>query len=127
MDIHVQRKSHISLREQIKRQIIALIENQTILPGQALLSARDLSNLIHVNRNTITQTYKELESEGILNIVIGSGTYVREGLDLKSKKKLDQVFDESVQQAMQIGFSKSEIIEHFIGRLSSLPSEIMDK
>ena len=127
MNIHVQRKSHISLREQIKRQIMALIENQTILPGQALLSARDLSNLIHVNRNTITQTYKELESEGILNIVIGSGTYVREGLDLKSKKKLDQVFDESVQQAMQIGFSKSEIIEHFIGRLSALPFEIMDK
>ncbi len=127
MKIHIQRKSHISIREQIKRQILALIENKTLLPGQALLSARDLSNLIHVNRNTITQTYKELESEGILKIVIGSGTFVREGLVLKSKKKLDKVFNESVRQAMQLGFSKSEINEHFLGRLSTLPTEIIDK
>ncbi len=127
MKILIQRKSHISLREQIKRQILALIENQTLLPGQALLSARDLSSLIHVNRNTITQAYKELESEGILEIVTGSGTYVRQDLVLKSKKKLDQVFNDSVQQAMQLGFSKSEFIEHFLGRLSVLPTEIMDK
>lgn len=127
MKIHIQRKSHISLREQIKRQILTLIENKTLLPGQALLSARDLSNLIHVNRNTITQTYKELESEGILKIVTGSGTFVREDLVLKSKKKLDKVFNEFVRQAMQLGFSESEINDHFLGRLSTLPAEIMEK
>lgn len=127
MKIQVQRKSHISLREQIKKQVIVLIENRDLLPGHALPSARDLSNLIHVNRNTITQAYKELESEGILEIVIGSGTYVRKGLVLKSKKKLDHVFNESVQQAMQLGFSKSEIMAHFLHRLSAFPAEIMDK
>ena len=110
MKIQIQQKSRLSLREQIKRQIMGLIENRHLLPGQALLSARDLSSLIHVNRNTITHAYKELESEGILEIIVGSGTYVRHGLVLKSKQKLDQVFDASVQKALEFGFSKSEII-----------------
>jgi DNA-binding transcriptional regulator YhcF (GntR family) len=126
MKLQVQRKSPISLREQIKRQILALIENQNLLPGQALMSARDLSSLIHVNRNTITQAYKELESEGILEIVIGSGTYVKQGLILKPKKKLDQIFNEAVQQSIRLGFSKSEVIEHFLSRLSALPAEVME-
>lgn len=127
MKILVQKKSYISLREQIKRQILVLIENQELCPGQALLSARDLSNLIHVNRNTITQAYKELESEGILEIVIGSGTYVKQGLILKSKKKLDEIFNDAVQQSIQSGFSKLEVMEHFLSRLSTFPAGRTDK
>ncbi len=127
MKIQIQKKSRIRLREQIKRQILGLIENKNLVPGQALLSARDLSHLIHVNRNTITQAYKELESEGILEIVIGSGTYVKKGLILKSKKELDRIFNESVRDAMQLGFSKSDIMEHFLNRLSSFPTGITDK
>ena len=123
----IQRKIHISLREQIKRHIIALIENQELRPGQALLSARDLSNLIRVNRNTITQAYKELESEGKLEIVVGSGTYVKPGLVLKPKKKLDEIFNAAVQQSIKLGFLKSEVMDHFLGRLSAFPAEAMDK
>ncbi len=127
MKIHVQTKSHISLREQIKKQVLFLIENQSLLPGQALLSARDLSNLIQVNRNTVTHAYKELESEGILEIVIGSGTYVKQGLVLKSKKQLDLVFNDSIKQCMQLGFSQVEIMEYFLSRFSTFSTEILDK
>lgn len=127
MEMLLQRKSHISLREQIKRQILFLIENEELRPGKALLSARDLSNLIHVNRNTVTQAYKELESEGILEIVIGSGTFVKQGLILKPKKKLDDIFNDAMQQTIQLGFSKSEVVEHFLGRLSTFPAGITHK
>jgi DNA-binding transcriptional regulator YhcF (GntR family) len=127
MNISIQRKSHISLREQIKRNIIALIENESLRPGQVLLSARNLSNLIRVNRNTITLAYKELESEGILEIVIGSGTYVKQDLVLKPKKKLDAIFNDALQQSIKLGFSISEVMEHFLVRLSTFPVETMDK
>ncbi|OPY84360.1 MAG: HTH-type transcriptional repressor YtrA [Smithella sp. PtaU1.Bin162] len=127
MKILIQKKSHISLREQIKRQILILIENQELMSGQALPSARDLSKLINVNRNTITQAYKELESDGILEIIIGSGTYVKQGLIMKSKRKLDQIFNDAIQQSIELGFKKAEVMEHFLSRLSTLPASIMNK
>ena len=127
MTFTVTRKSQISLREQIKRQILLLIENQNLSPGQSLPSARDMSRLIRVNRNTITQAYKELESEGILEIIIGSGTYVKKGLVLKPKKKLDQVLDKAIRHSMEFGFTKTEVMEYFINRLATLPASGMDK
>lgn len=123
MELMITKKSPLSIREQIKRQVRLLIENQELLPGQALSSARDLSAILGVNRNTITHAYKELETEGILQITTGSGTYVKDGLVLKSKRKLNQVFDRAVQHALDIGFSPDEIVEHFISRLSSLTLE----
>lgn len=120
MQITIQKNSPLSIREQIKRQIRLLIENNTIKPGQALPSARDLSAILRVNRNTVTQAYRELSSEGILKVVIGSGTFVKEELALKIKEPLDQAFDQAVRSAKQSGFATREIVEHFFNRLSAL-------
>jgi DNA-binding transcriptional regulator YhcF (GntR family) len=127
MDISVQKKSPLSLREQIKRQIRMLIECGDLELGQALPSARDLSAILNVNRNTITHAYKELSSEGILKIVIGSGTFVKEGLALKPKKELDQVFEEAILNAKRFGFRTDEITEHFLNRLSALTADYSKK
>ena len=123
MLIAIQKKSPLSIREQIKRQIRMLIESSEFTSGQALPSARDLSAILKVNRNTITQAYKELSSEGILQIVIGSGTFIKEGLELKTKKALNQIFDEAIKNAKSIGFRTDEIAELFLNRLPALTAD----
>lgn len=120
MKIVVQKSSPLGLREQIKRQIRMLIESSALQPGQALPSARDLSAILQVNRNTITQAYKELASEGILDIRVGSGTFVKKNLAVKSKTALDELFDQVIENAKQVGFRTDEIAEHFLNRLSVL-------
>ncbi len=127
MNITIQKTSPLSLREQIKRQIRLLIDCGDLELGQALPSARDLSAILKVNRNTITQAYKELSSEGILKIVVGSGTFVKEDLTLKPKKELDQVFDEAIRNAKRCGFSTAEINEHFLNRLSAFTTDYSKK
>ena len=123
MKIVLQKNSPLGLREQIKIQIRFLIESGALDPGQALPSARDLSALLRINRNTITQAYKELCSEGLLDIVVGSGTFVRKNLRLKPKASLDRVFAEAMAQARTAGFRTEEIVDHFLCRLLAVAAE----
>lgn len=123
MKITVQKSGPLSIREQIKRQIRMLIESNALKPGQALPSARDLSAILQVNRNTVTQAYKELSAEGVLDIWVGSGTFVKSGLVLKPKAALDKVFDQAIENAKQAGFRADEIAEHFFNRLSALTAD----
>lgn len=122
INLQVQKQSPISVREQIKRQIRLMIENQVLTAGKALPSARDMSALIRVNRNTVTQAYKELSSEGFLEIVPGSGTFVKKSLSLKPKAVLNEIFNDAFQKAKASGFNQHEIAEHFLSCLSALDS-----
>ena len=123
MKIVLQKHSPVSLREQIKRQIRFLIENRSIEPGRLLPSARDLSSLLQINRNTVTHAYKELAVEGLLDIVVGSGTFVKNNLVIKPKAPLDRFFSDAMAHARAAGFRTDEIIEHFLNRLLSLTAE----
>ena len=123
MKIVLQKNSPLGLREQIKIQIRFLIEKGTLEPGRPLPSARDLSAFLKINRNTITQAYKELCSEGLLNIVVGSGTFVRKNVRLKPTATLDRVFAEAMAQARTAGFGNQEIIDHFLSRLLAVSAE----
>ena len=123
MKIVLQKNSPLGIREQVKIQIRFLIESGALDPGQALPSARDLSALLQINRNTITQAYKELCSEGLLDIVVGSGTFVRRNLRLKPTASLDRVFADAMAQARTAGFRTEEIVDHFFSRLLALAAE----
>jgi DNA-binding transcriptional regulator YhcF (GntR family) len=127
MDIKVQSDSPFRIRDQIKRQIRLLIDGGEIEAGQPLPSARDLSAVLKVNRNTVTQAYKELSTEGLLKIVVGSGTFVKDDLALKPIKAMDRVFDKAIQNARRIGFNTEEIAEHFMDRLSALTADVSKK
>lgn len=83
--------------------------------------------MLKVHRNTVTHAYKELSAEGLLEIVVGSGTFVKEGLALKPKKALDRVFDKAIIEARRIGFITEEIAEHFMDRLSALTADVSKK
>jgi DNA-binding transcriptional regulator YhcF (GntR family) len=120
MEILIKKNSPLNLREQIKRQIKMLIDGGHLQAGDPLPSARDLASLIKVNRNTITQAYKELAVGGVLDVIVGSGTFVKEGLIPKPKKALNRIFDKAVHDAGRIGFSLDEVTEYFLNRLSAL-------
>ena len=81
MEISVDKQSPLGLKEQIKRQIRILVQAGDLIPGQALPPAKDLAGLLNVNRNTVSQAYKELALEGILETRKGSGTFVSDTIE----------------------------------------------
>jgi DNA-binding transcriptional regulator YhcF (GntR family) len=120
MKIVLAPNSPLTIREQIKRQIKALIEEGQLPPGCELPSARDMSSMLKVNRNTVTQAYKELAADEVLKVVLGSGTFVKKHAPQPPKREINRIFDEAIKKAKMLGLSLEDISERFINRLATL-------
>lgn len=79
----------------VLERIQAFIADQNIQPGERLPSERELAELLAVSRVTVRQALKVLEDIGKVEIIHGSGTYLKakthERLmrDLCGERKLD--------------------------------------
>ncbi len=119
MKLLAKHSSPLSIKDQIKRQIRMMIDSHELEPGQALPSAKDLANILGVNRNTVAGAYRELMVEGILKTVVGSGTFVREDIVAASTDSLQEIFDEAFDKAVAAGFGPDRIIDFLLGKIST--------
>ena len=77
--------------------------------GDALPSIRPLAEELRVNRNTVAKAYTELETQGVIETVVGKGCFVRANNSPFKKEVRRQLLadaiDDAVVQAhhMQIG------------------------
>ena len=117
MKLGIDKKSPFSIKEQIKRQIRNLIETGQLKPGDALPSARDLAVFLGVNRNTASLAYRELADQKFLSVVVGAGTFVREGREIGNMAKLKQIIDNAMAEAQAYGFSRDQAVDAFLNQL----------
>ncbi|MCB8815784.1 GntR family transcriptional regulator [Desulfosporosinus shakirovi] len=101
---------YIQLKEQIRRRI-----TQGIWPaGTKLPPERELAKSIAVSRNTVSQAYKELESEGILCSTRGKGTFVEDTALIMQqesrKEKVLRIVDLAMEEAVGLGFSIDDFV-----------------
>jgi DNA-binding transcriptional MocR family regulator len=78
MLLTVNKKSKVSLFEQIFSQISELINNGTLNTGTRLPATRKLAKTLGVNRTTIIRVYEELLVQGYIESTPGSYTTIRE-------------------------------------------------
>ena len=67
----------------LKRKITEVIHSGKYAPGDPLPSENQISKSIGVARNTVRKVFDDLEQDGLIKRVRGSGTYIS---DLNSKK-----------------------------------------
>src|SRR5579863_1896415 len=60
MDIRIDRKSEVPVRQQVAEQIIFSIATEQVKPGQALPSVRELARRLKIHHNTVSQAYQDL-------------------------------------------------------------------
>jgi len=111
MMIFVDSKSRVPIYEQIKEQIIMLINTGIYKPGDRLPSIRNLSNQLNINVNTIKHSFAELESEGVIVSIQGKGMFVAEK-PLENENILNNALDEitrTVRSGMMRGVSKEQV------------------
>lgn len=70
--------SGVPIYVQLKEQIRHAIETGALMPGDQLPGIRSLAETLVINPNTIIKVYRELESEGALEIRHGLGAFVSE-------------------------------------------------
>ena len=79
MLIVIDHNSRIPIYEQIKTQIIALINSGVLAPGDKLPSLRALASDLSLNFNTIKKVFALLEADGVIESRQGAGFYVTAG------------------------------------------------
>lgn len=97
--------------KQIVNYIIQQIETGELNPGQKLPTERELCNLLGVSRGTIKTAFKELEYQGKVEIIQGSGTFVAGGKSEKESKYMEEQLDIMLQKMDRHHLRKEEVKE----------------
>ena len=119
MRFHIQQEIDIPASIQLYNQICFAIAARYYPPGHRLPSTRQLAMQTGLHRNTISKVYRQLETDGVVEAIAGSGIYVRDNLkksDLKksfnSKNNLenspDQEAKKAIDKLIQLGCTLQE-------------------
>ena len=87
MRFHIQQESDIPASTQLYNQICFAIAARQYPPGHRLPSTRQLAMQTGLHRNTISKVYRQLEIDGVVEAMAGSGIYVRDNTTKKEFKK----------------------------------------
>tara|TARA_Y100001968_G_scaffold171892_1_gene157292 strand:- start:19798 stop:20817 length:1020 start_codon:yes stop_codon:yes gene_type:complete len=123
---HIQQESEIPASSQLYNQICFAIAARHYPPGHRLPSTRQLAMQTGLHRNTISKVYRQLETDGVVEAIAGSGIYVRDQQqqqqrDLRNSSKsknqgvkdLDQEVRNSVDNLLNSGCTLQQTRELF--------------
>ncbi|MFC8402623.1 GntR family transcriptional regulator [Streptomyces griseoincarnatus] len=97
------------LHEQVAGAIRRAIAEGECAPGDRLPPARDLSQALGVNVNTVLRGLRALRDEGLLEFRRGRGVTVAQGADGRSAL-VDRI-REVLADAGRLGYGKDDVID----------------
>jgi len=108
--------SAVSIYRQIVEQVCAAVFSGRIGDDEPLPSVRGLAEQLVINPNTVSRAYSELIREGILESRAGRGMFVSKRRQIYTKaeraRRLDQTVTSLVTEAIMLGYTTEEIVEH---------------
>ncbi|MDQ0090484.1 GntR family transcriptional regulator [Paenibacillus anaericanus] len=115
MNILLSQSSGESIYLQIVRQIRASILQGELAPGTPLPSIRQLAKDLQISVITTKRAYNELEQEGLIDSVVGKGSFVSGGsqefIREQRLKMLEDKIREVLEECRSIPLSTEELVE----------------
>jgi len=118
LEFKIEIKSAIPVYEQIKEAIKYHIISETLVPGDQLMSIRDMASKTKIHPNTIAKVYSQLESEGFVYSKPGKGYFVKSDKRKISKEKtrtFKKLVRDFLLKSTTLGFSMNEIYNELKG------------
>jgi GntR family transcriptional regulator len=78
MFFNIDFSNDLALYDQIIRQIKFAVAGGVLKPGEMIPSVRELARELTLNPNTVARAYRQLQSDGILASIRGTGLVVGE-------------------------------------------------
>lgn len=106
-------KKNIPIYLQIMDKLKQDISLKILIPGEKLMSIRELAVKFKVNPNTVSRVYRELESENIVFTKRGMGTFVVEDetiLENIKQKMADEIMIKFISDMRDLNISPKEAI-----------------
>jgi DNA-binding transcriptional regulator YhcF (GntR family) len=125
MQISLSKNSDVPLRQQLAEQIVFLITTGQLRAGEQLPSVRSLARRVKVHHNTVSEAYQDLVRRDWVTRQRGSRLIVgaRKDLSQQSPSGLDELINESIQRAKQMGYSLQALTECVRHRLLAEPAD----
>ncbi|MDU2242596.1 MAG: GntR family transcriptional regulator [Paenibacillus sp.] len=115
MDILLSHSSGEPIYLQIVRQIRYAILQGRLAPGTALPSIRQLAKDLQISVITTKRAYNELEQEGLIDSVVGKGSFVSGGnqefIREQRLRALESKLREVLEESRSLPMSTDELIE----------------
>lgn len=111
--ITIDYKSRLPVYEQIKNQLMTLVQLGVLKPDQQLPSIRSLSSETGVNVNTVKRAIQDLEEMGVIYSVPGKGSFVSENAfaNTRIKEKAIEEIRHAIVSAIPKGITKEDMTE----------------
>lgn len=114
----------LAIYDQIVRQVKFAVASGGLQPGQRVPSLQELATELALNPNTVARAYRELQAEGILDMVRGIGLEVSPKAVKKCQQERDTLIRERLRsvlaEARQSQFDDKELRHMFDDELASL-------
>ncbi|MDA8563531.1 GntR family transcriptional regulator [Mariniblastus sp.] len=96
MYFEIDTTSGLPVYEQVYRQVAFAIANGIIASGDLVPSVRAMAKDLAINPNTVARAYRDLQSQGVLEVVRGSGMLVTKSARSKCKSIRSTVLKQQI-------------------------------
>lgn len=79
MFLHIDPANGLAIYDQVVRQVKFAVAQGVVKPGNLIPSVRELARELAINPNTVARAYQQLQSDGVLETVRGTGLEVTSG------------------------------------------------
>jgi GntR family transcriptional regulator len=114
----------LAIYDQIVRQVKFAVAHETLKPGEWVPSVRELAQTLAINPNTVARAYRELQTEGVLATVRGSGMEVTPQAPKRCRQERVKLIRERLRgvltEAQDSRLDHDEIVALLEGELARL-------
>lgn len=124
MFLHVETDNGLAVYDQIVRQVKFAVADGAIAAGELIPSVRELARELAINPNTVARAYRQLQDEGVVESVRGTGLAVAADARRLCRDQRRQLLGERLGQALgealQAGLDVAEVQQLVASELRKL-------
>jgi GntR family transcriptional regulator len=121
MFIHVDDHNGLAVYDQIVRQVKFAVADGVVRHGELIPSVRELARELAINPNTVARAYRQLQDEGVLETVRGTGLAVADAARKLCRAERTQLIRtrmrQVVDEARHSGLAAEEIEKLMLAEL----------
>lgn len=123
MFLHVETDNGLAVYDQIVRQVKFAVADGALTPGELVPSVRELAKELAINPNTVARAYRQLQDDGVLVTVRGTGLAVESGArrtcQAERKRLIRARLHDVLVEAHHSGLDAEQIQELFRAEFNS--------
>jgi len=117
----------LAIYEQVVRQLVFAIAGGIVRAGEMVPSVRELARELAINPNTVARAYRQLQDDGVLQSVRGTGLAVAEGACRRCQTERLKLLRYRIQQvlveARQSRLEHAQLVSLVEGELAAIQRE----